>query len=97
MSASPPSFLHSLKRLSLVTQIVIGLIAGIALALLAPEVAKSTTFIGKVFVSALKAVAPILVFVLVMASIANHKHGQETHIRSWCSTCWVPSPPPWSR
>jgi serine/threonine transporter len=30
---------------------------------------------------ALKAVAPILVFVLVMASIANHKHGQETHIR----------------
>jgi serine/threonine transporter len=34
-----------------------------------------------VFVSALKAVAPILVFVLVMASIANHKHGQETHIR----------------
>jgi len=81
MSASPPSFLHSLKRLSLVTQIVIGLIAGIALALLAPEVAKSTTFIGKVFVSALKAVAPILVFVLVMASIANHKHGQETHIR----------------
>jgi len=81
MSASPPSFLHSLKRLSLVTQIVIGLIAGIALALLAPEVAKSTTFIGKVFVSALKAVAPILVFVLVMASIANHKHGQETRIR----------------
>lgn len=81
MSAAPPSFLHTLKRLSLVTQIVIGLIAGIALALLAPEVAKSTTFIGKVFVSALKAVAPILVFVLVMASIANHKHGQETHIR----------------
>ncbi|MBS7560553.1 MULTISPECIES: serine/threonine transporter SstT [Pseudomonas] len=81
MSASPPSFLQSLKRLSLVTQIVIGLIAGIALALLAPEAAKSTTFIGKVFVSALKAVAPILVFVLVMASIANHKHGQETHIR----------------
>ncbi|RBH37298.1 serine/threonine transporter SstT, partial [Pseudomonas sp. MWU13-2860] len=55
MSAAPPSFLHTLKRLSLVTQIVIGLIAGIALALLAPEVAKSTTFIGKVFVSALKA------------------------------------------
>lgn len=63
------------------TQIVIGLIAGIVTALLAPEAAKSTAFIGKVFVSALKAVAPILVFVLVMASIANHKHGQETHIR----------------
>ncbi|WP_277593868.1 serine/threonine transporter SstT [Pseudomonas chlororaphis] len=81
MTASPPSLLEKLKRTSLVTQIVIGLVAGIALALLAPELARSTAFIGKVFISALKAVAPILVFVLVMASIANHKHGQETHIR----------------
>jgi len=81
MTAVSPSLLHRLKRTSLVTQIIIGLIAGIVLAWLAPDVAKSTAFIGKVFVSALKAVAPILVFVLVMASIANHKHGQETHIR----------------
>ncbi|UZE16269.1 serine/threonine transporter SstT [Pseudomonas sp. B21-054] len=81
MTAVSPSLLHRLKRTGLVTQIIIGLIAGIVLAWLAPDVAKSTAFIGKVFVSALKAVAPILVFVLVMASIANHKHGQETHIR----------------
>lgn len=81
MTASSPSLLQRLKHSSLVTQIIIGLIAGITLALFAPELAKSTAFIGKVFVSALKAVAPILVFVLVMASIANHKHGQETHIR----------------
>ena len=76
-----PSLFQRLMRLSLVTQIVIGLAAGILLALLSPSAALSTAFIGKVFVSALKAVAPILVFVLVMASIANHKHGQETHIR----------------
>lgn len=76
-----PSPLQRLTRVSLVTQIVIGLIAGILLALLLPEAAKATGFIGKVFVTALKAVAPILVFVLVMASIANHKHGQETHIK----------------
>ena len=76
-----PSLLQRLLRVSLVTQIVIGLVAGILLALLSPSAALSTAFIGKVFVSALKAVAPILVFVLVMASIANHKHGQETHIR----------------
>ncbi|BBP66055.1 hypothetical protein PHLH5_35960 [Pseudomonas sp. Cab53] len=81
MTASSPSVFQRLTRTSLVTQIIIGLIAGIVLAWLAPELAKSTAFIGKVFVSALKAVAPILVFVLVMASIANHKHGQETHIR----------------
>ena len=76
-----PSLFQRLMSISLVTQIVIGLIAGILLALLLPDVAQATGFIGKVFVSALKAVAPILVFVLVMASIANHKHGQETHIR----------------
>ncbi|TWC15661.1 MULTISPECIES: serine/threonine transporter SstT [unclassified Pseudomonas] len=81
MTALSPSLLQRFKRTSLVTQIVIGLIIGIALAWLAPDVAKSTAFIGKVFVSALKAVAPILVFVLVMASIANHKQGQQTHIR----------------
>ena len=73
--------LRLFTRTSLVTQIVIGLIAGIALALLAPAVALDLAFLGKVFVSALKAVAPVLVFVLVMASIANHKHGQQTHIR----------------
>ena len=81
MTAAPPTLLQKLKSTSLVTQIVIGLIAGILLAWLAPAAALSVAFIGKVFVSALKAVAPILVFVLVMASIANHKHGQETHIR----------------
>ncbi|WP_330212801.1 serine/threonine transporter SstT [Pseudomonas sp. Z18(2022)] len=76
-----PSLFQRLMSVTLVTQIVIGLVAGILLALLLPDVAQATGFIGKVFVSALKAVAPILVFVLVMASIANHKHGQETHIR----------------
>ncbi len=76
-----PSLLQRLARVSLVTQIILGLVAGILLALFAPEAAKATGFIGKVFVAALKAVAPILVFVLVMASIANHKHGQETHIK----------------
>ena len=81
MTDASPSLLHRLKSTSLVTQIVVGLIAGILLAWLAPAAAVSVAFIGKVFVSALKAVAPILVFVLVMASIANHKHGQETHIR----------------
>ena len=81
MTDTPPTLLQKLKSTSLVTQIVIGLIAGILLAWLAPSAALSVAFIGKVFVSALKAVAPILVFVLVMASIANHKHGQETHIR----------------
>ncbi|MEK0364224.1 serine/threonine transporter SstT [Pseudomonas sp. CBC3] len=66
---------------SLVTQIVVGLIAGCLLAWLFPQAAKSVSLLGDLFVSGLKAVAPILVFVLVTASLANHKRGQPTHIR----------------
>lgn len=81
MSEAVNPLLQLLNRTSLVVQILIGLILGIALALIAPQAALSVGFIGDVFVSALKAVAPVLVFILVMASIANHQHGQQTHIR----------------
>lgn len=39
------------------------------------------SLLGSLFISALKAVAPILVWVLVMASIANHRQGQKLNIR----------------
>lgn len=73
-----------LKRItqgSLVKQILAGLIAGILLALISPAAASAVGLLGALFVGALKAVAPLLVLVLVMASIANHKHGQKTNIR----------------
>ncbi|WP_028116826.1 serine/threonine transporter SstT [Ferrimonas senticii] len=66
---------------SLVKQILVGLIAGIALAALAPEAAKSVAVLGNFFVSALKAVAPILVFILVASSIANKNPDQATNMR----------------
>ena len=65
---------------SLVVQILIGLAAGIVLALVWPETASNAGVLGTLFVRALKSVAPILVFVLVAASIANHKKGQQTSI-----------------
>ncbi len=68
-------------RTSLIAQIAIGMVCGIVLALLAPEAARAVALLGDVFISALKAVAPVLVFVLVAASIASHKRGQPTHIR----------------
>ncbi len=67
---------------SLVLQIFIGLLLGIALALAWPEAGKAVGLLGTVFISALKAVAPVLVLVLVAASIANHQHGQKTHLRA---------------
>ena len=68
-------------RVGLVTQIVIGLVAGCLLAWLSPQLATSVSLLGDLFVSALKAVAPVLVFVLVASSLANHKRGQPTHIQ----------------
>lgn len=70
------------NRISLVKQIVIGLIFGIILAVSIPETAKSLTIFGTLFVSALKAVAPVLVFFLVMAAIVQHKKGQQTNMKS---------------
>ena len=66
---------------SLVKQIVIALVLGILLALVAPGAAKSVGILGGLFVSALKAVAPVLVFVLVAAAIANHQSGTAAHMR----------------
>jgi serine/threonine transporter len=73
--------LNRLIHGSLVMQILVGIIAGIVVASLAPETARSVAFLGSLFVSALKAVAPVLVFILVASSIANQKRGEHTHIR----------------
>ncbi len=81
MSNSSSVLLRAYKRVSLVTQIVVGLVAGCLLAWLWPEAAVSVSLLGSLFVAGLKAVAPVLVFVLVTASLANHKRGQPTHIR----------------
>lgn len=69
------------NKISLVTQILIGIIAGTLLAIVAPEAATTVGLLGSLFVSALKAVAPILVFVLVISAIANHQHGSKTSIK----------------
>lgn len=69
------------NRLSLVQQIVIGLIIGILLALAAPDKLSGITIFGDLFVGALKAVAPVLVFFLVMSAISQHKTGQKTNMK----------------
>jgi len=70
-----------LQRTGLVTRIVIGLLAGGLLAAVAPQWASMAGLFGSLFVSGLKAVAPILVLLLVMSAIAGHKQGQKTSIR----------------
>ena len=79
MTSNP--LLRWMQRTSLVTQIVIALLAGIALAVLFPGTTPKVAILGTLFISALKAVAPVLVFILVVAAISNHKPGQATHLR----------------
>ncbi len=67
---------------SLVKQILIGLILGVAVALFLPQVAHACGFLGSIFISALKAVAPLLVFVLVMSAIANQDIQTKAHVKS---------------
>ena len=67
---------------SLVKQILIGLILGVAVALFLPHVAHACGFLGSIFISALKAVAPLLVFVLVMSAIANQDIQTKAHVKS---------------
>jgi serine/threonine transporter len=81
MTSSNNRIIDILFNTSLVVQILVGLVAGVLLAWLWPSAAVSAGLLGTVFVSALKAVAPVLVLVLVTSAIANHRKGQRTHIR----------------
>ncbi|MGN0011830.1 MAG: serine/threonine transporter SstT, partial [Candidatus Bruticola sp.] len=66
-------------QLSLVVRIIIGLCIGIVLALVCPQ-ATAVAYLGKMFVGALKGLAPILVFVLVAASLAQHNGEMKNNV-----------------
>lgn len=76
------NFLNKWNKISLVKRILVGLIIGILLALTIPNIAKPIVIFGSLFVGALKSVAPILVFFLVMSAICQHKQGQQTNMKS---------------
>lgn len=59
---------------SLILKIVIGVIVGAILGFFVPQWSV-IGFVGEIFVSALKAIAPILVFVLVASAISKAKSG----------------------
>lgn len=65
---------------SLVTQIIVGLVAGVLLATLWPQAGLAVGLLGDFFVDALKAVAPVLVLILVCAAITNHKKDSEARM-----------------
>ncbi len=71
-----------INRFSLIQQICIGLLIGTGIAVWSPEHAVKLSLLGTIFVGALKGVAPVLVFFLVIAAVSRHRSGQKTGMRS---------------
>jgi serine/threonine transporter len=68
----------NLLKLGLVPQILIGVTLGALVGALLPGVAEQAGILGQLFVGMLKAVAPLLVMLLVMSAIANrHESGSD--------------------
>ncbi|BBF02304.1 TPA: serine/threonine transporter SstT [Haemophilus influenzae] len=74
---------------SLVKRIAAGLVLGIVVALISAPLQETMGFnlaekvgvLGTIFVKALRAVAPILIFFLVMAALANRKIGTKSNMK----------------
>ena len=75
------SFAGKLLRGNLVAQIAVGIVVGIMLALVSPGAASAVMILGTLFVQALKAVAPVLVLVLVASALANRKASHTAQMR----------------
>ena len=67
-------------EISLVKRIIAGLIVGIVLGMVIPNAAV-IGLLGNLFVGALKAIAPLLVFFLVMHSLANKQDTAESNMK----------------
>ena len=65
----------------LIIQIVIGLVLGSLVGTMMPSATAVTGILGSLFVGALKAVAPYLVFVLVTLAVAQHDASTKTNMR----------------
>ncbi len=77
------------SKVPFILQVCIGLVLGILIALAYPADTVILPTLGNLFVSALKAIAPLLVFVLVAASIARHSKGVKTNMKPILSLYFI--------
>lgn len=79
--AKSTNWVHNKTGISLVNQILLALVLGSLIGYFFPKYATKFAFLGNFFISGLKAVAPILVFMLVASAIANKKTSTKTAIK----------------
>lgn len=75
------AILQVFNRVKLIYQIMIGLVIGISVALINPSIGKDLSLLGIIFVGALKGIAPLLVFFLVIAAVCRHRENQKTGMK----------------
>lgn len=66
------------KSVSLILRIIIGLAAGSLLAWVAPSWT-AIGILGQLFVGALKGIAPVMVFFLIMSAVSGYQSGSTNH------------------
>ncbi|MFD1431111.1 serine/threonine transporter SstT [Lacticaseibacillus yichunensis] len=69
------------RSVSLILRIIIGLAVGVLLGVTVPTLT-GIGLMGDLFVGALKGIAPVLVFFLIMAAVSHYQKGSETHFGS---------------
>ncbi|UOC10852.1 serine/threonine transporter SstT [Streptococcus equinus] len=72
-------FISVWNRTSLIKRIIIGVILGFILGMTVPKIS-GIGILGDLFVGGLKAVAPLLVFVLVASALSQNEKGQKTNM-----------------
>ena len=77
------------EKSNLTQRILAGLLAGVALALVFGKSASFIGIFGHLFVGALRAVAPMLVFVLVIAAICRHGAGKKTGMKLFLTLSFI--------
>ncbi|WP_270969167.1 serine/threonine transporter SstT [Campylobacter upsaliensis] len=70
--------MQSYSKGNLILQICVGIVLGIFVGLLSKDVAVVANFLGILFTSALKAIAPMLVFILILTSICTKDFTQKS-------------------
>ena len=68
-------------EISLIKRIIAGLIVGVILGMIIPKAA-IIGILGDLFVGALKAIAPLLVFFLVMHALSNKQDSGESNMKT---------------
>lgn len=74
-------YIQAWNKASLIKRIVIGVVIGLALALVVPSWS-AIGILGDVFVGALRAIAPLLVFTLVTNALSKQQEGKKSNIKT---------------